>query len=117
MRLYRNTIQTSESALQHRTNMTASFLLHFVMLVWSVVTAAEFQLVPQAGEYDMVSEKPGFKIRVSQFGLNYGANIAVDVLSAKVLQIKIPDQNGSAKVPVVRQVYYAISNSQVIYLY
>ena len=40
--------------------------------------------------------RPGLKLRLSQPGLDYAASVAVDVLSARVRQLSIPDQHGNA---------------------
>ena len=37
---------------------------------------------------------PGLTLRLSQPGLDYAASVAVDVLSARVRQLSIPDQHG-----------------------
>jgi hypothetical protein len=95
--------------------MTAFIMFTVAALICSLA-AVESQLTQDAVESDGTSSKPGIKVRLSQLGLNYGANIGVDVLAAHVRQIKIPDQSGSAKVPVVRNVDYKISNMRVLLL-
>jgi len=44
-----------------------------------------------------IATVPGVKIRISQAGLNYGATVAVDVLSARVTGLSVPNVHESAK--------------------
>lgn len=83
------------------------------MPISSVATSAEFVRSPEADESVVSAAKPGLKIRLSQLGLNYGASIAVDVLRAKLRQIKIRDCNGSSKIPAIGKIDYYISNITV----
>jgi len=57
---------------------------------------------------------PGAKIRLSQTGLNYGANVAVQILAKEVEKFPIPDVTGSTRV-VVGRVEYEITNMKVGY--
>jgi hypothetical protein len=55
---------------------------------------------------------PGLKARVSQAGLNYAAQVAVDVLASRLQQITIPDQTGSADIKIGK-VNYEFKNMKV----
>jgi lipopolysaccharide-binding protein len=55
---------------------------------------------------------PGLKARVSQPGLNYAASIGVEIMSAQVQQLAIPDQSGTADV-TVGKVEYQVKNMKV----
>ena len=55
---------------------------------------------------------PGLNVRLSQPGLDYAASVAVDILSAKVRQLSIPDQHGTAGVKVGK-VSYDITGMKV----
>lgn len=48
---------------------------------------------------------PGFQFRLSRSGLNYGATVAVDILSRWVQQAEIPD---------IHDATYDITNMQVV---
>jgi len=56
--------------------------------------------------------KPGAKIRISQAGLNYGANVALEILTARLGNLSIPDQTGEASGPVGK-VEYQVTNMKV----
>jgi lipopolysaccharide-binding protein len=57
---------------------------------------------------DVTSQSPGVILQLSQTGLNYAANIAVDVLGINIHDQKIPDQSGTASV-VVGKVDYSVT--------
>ena len=67
--------------------------------LWSVVFLVE-------------ATSPGLNLRLSQPGLDYAASVAVDILSARVRQMSIPDQHGSADI-AVGEVSYDVTNIQV----
>ena len=82
------------------------------MLIWfagfALVLATDSVLVTDA----VHGTNPGFKVRVSQAGLNYAASITVDVMSDKVKHVNIPDQSGKSKVGLA-WVEYAVKNIRV----
>jgi len=61
----------------------------------------------------LMATNPGAKTRISQAGLNYCANVAVEILSASVGKLSIPDQSGSTKV-AVGKVEYQVTNMKVL---
>ena len=61
---------------------------------------------------DVAGTNPGLKIRLSQSGLSYAASVAVDVMTARIKSMKIPDQKGSAKISI-RKVEYEVANIRV----
>lgn len=60
----------------------------------------------------VLSTNPGAKIRISQPGLNYGAAVAVDILSAAVQKLSIPDVTGKTDI-AVGKVEYQMTNIKV----
>lgn len=56
---------------------------------------------------------PGLMFQLSQTGLNYGADVAVEILTSKVRTLRIPDQRGSARTKLGK-VNYEITNMKVI---
>jgi len=55
---------------------------------------------------------PGLKIRLSQSGLNYAAEVTVQQLSAMVRGASLPDQSGQSHTPVGK-VDYEVKNTKV----
>lgn len=58
------------------------------------------------------SVAPGLKFRVFQNGLDYAAKVAVGALAGRIQQLQIPDQSGSARVPI-GYVSYKFNNMKV----
>ena len=55
---------------------------------------------------------PGLRLRLSQNGLNYAGNVAIDKLSAKVRGARLPDQSGKKRLKVGK-VSYSITGMAV----
>lgn len=82
--------------------MTCEYQWCFLaMLMWSTVA-----VVSEA------ADNPGVVARVSQTGLNYAASIAVDILTASISQATLPDQSGTARIPI-GNINYEIQNMKV----
>jgi len=59
-----------------------------------------------------LSTNPGASILISQAGLNYGASIALDILTKAVQKISIPDLSDDANIDIGK-VGYSVSNIKV----
>jgi lipopolysaccharide-binding protein len=57
----------------------------------------------------VAATNPGLKLRLSQPGLNYAGSVAVQIMSDKIHDLRIPDQTGTAHVEVGK-VEYEIRN-------
>ncbi|XP_068769140.1 bactericidal permeability-increasing protein [Struthio camelus] len=53
---------------------------------------------------------PGFKVRITQAGLNYAREHAVAALEEELSQLRLPDISGDFRVPNVGKVYYELSS-------
>ncbi len=59
------------------------------------------------------SVNPGLKGRITQSGLDYMRDVGLQVIKEEVQQMKIPDINGNAHVPVVGGISYTVSNIRI----
>ncbi|CAC5392011.1 unnamed protein product [Mytilus coruscus] len=56
----------------------------------------------------ILATNPGFRLRITEDGLNYANQVAVDLVTKKVKTTKLPDQNGEGK-----NVKYSLSNLDI----
>ena len=89
-----------------------SLVMLFLLLGGASSETAEATMA----EFHSNAVNPGFKFRVATSGLNYAAEVAVDVLAKKVMSLKIPDQSGTQKT-WAGKVKYEISGMRVCLLY
>jgi hypothetical protein len=59
-----------------------------------------------------LSENPGFAVRLTNHGLEYIRDLALDLLQNEVKQMTIPDQNGESGT-FIGKVHYSISSIQI----
>jgi len=53
---------------------------------------------------------PGFKVSLSQNGLNYARQVALEFLQKRFSTIKLPDQNGQASAPIIGGIDWTLTN-------
>lgn len=59
------------------------------------------------------ASNPGLKVRLSESGLDYFAALGVDVMSARIRGMTLPDQRGTVKVKKVGNVRYKIDKMRI----
>jgi hypothetical protein len=90
--------------------MSFNFLMSVLLILTSSVNTST-ETVDVVDDFS-TSVAPGLKVRVWQSGFNYAANVAVNTLSGRIQQLRIPDQKGSAKAPIGRVTYW-VNNLRV----
>jgi hypothetical protein len=81
-----------------------------IHVICFAVFAAEPNFVAEqsAVAVNGTTSNPGLKIRLSQPGLNYAANVAVEILVAGIWKFHIPDQH-----PPVHHADFDVTNMKV----
>lgn len=101
-------MKTSRIQLQNlRLNMYRSTISRSVVpLLWV------FMALVVCGNWVRSQVNPGLQFRLSQSGVDYAAEVAVDMLYAEAQKIQISDLSGSKSV-VIGTVEYAVTNIRV----